>query len=148
MVFVFERALDQDVACIANACVETIVDRSQYEDFVARLGETLQDGSNGRNDACGVKHVLTLYVPIVATREPADNGFVIRFWDIDIAKYAMIEEVLQRIDNAGGCSEVHISHPKGQDLWVVATVPLHAIGTTTGNDFIEVVFHNILKIED
>ena len=103
----------------------------------------MQNGRNGRHHADCIEDFFTLYRPAIATTEPADNRLIIRFGHLNVTKDAMIETALHSLLDARSYPKVHVCNPKGKHFGVVATIPFYTVGTTAGNDFIEVVFHRI-----
>ena len=81
--------------------------------------------------------------PSMATPEPVDDGLIIGFGDMDVAKDAMVEATLQGLLDERGGTEVHVGDPKGEHLGVVTEVPFYAVGTTAGDDFVKIVIHGV-----
>ena len=87
--------------------------------------------------------MLALHRPAMTTAEPADDGLIIGFGNMDIAKDSVVETTLHGLLDEGSGTEVHVGHPQGKHIGVVALVPLDTVGAPTGNDFVKIVSHGI-----
>ena len=88
-----------------------------------------------------VNYPFTVNLPTVTLREPARNSLMVAVGHTGITEYAVFHPSVQSIDDGGGCTEIHISHPHRQYMFTLGTVPFVGTGSPSRNLFIEVVFH-------
>ena len=131
-----------DTSLIPNTRKETIIDWSLHQHFVSRKRQATDDSRYSRNDSRRIDNVLALHpIQTMTVTEPADNRLIVAFWYMGIAKHSVVNPTMQSLDNRRKSPEVHIGHPKGNDILLSCLIPFHAVGSTAGNNFVKVVFH-------
>ena len=63
-----------------------------------------------------------------------------------IAEHPMVHTLPKRFRNLGKHPKIHIGHPERNDIILSSLVPFHAIGVSTRNDFIEIIFHKSYRV--
>ena len=143
-----EWAFCEHAIVVPDAGEEAVIDRCLYKNFVAWTGSRLDDGGDSWHNPAGVDEGRPLDAPSVSTLKPIDGSIVVAFRHVGVTETAMLHPFHQGLLNAGCCLEIHVSHPHGDDIRVFYLVPLYAVGTSSIDDFVKVVCHTVLFLDD
>ena len=58
-----------------------------------------------------------------------------------VAEYTVVHPAVERFNDWRKGAEIHISHPKRDDIFAGSLIPFHTVGSAAGNNFVKVVFH-------
>ena len=132
---------------IANARIETIVDRRLYKHIFARHCQSFNCCTYSWYYARCINNRVASYFPIVPTFKPVYYGFVIAVAYHCVTKNTMSCTFFYGFTDSRCSREVHICHPKGNYPFLFFFVPFNRICATSIYKLIEInIFHRYLAL--
>ena len=142
--------VDELPAVVLNDLAERIVHGLLDDDGITRLAERLDAGGQSIDNAAAHRHRRRVHMVAVVREEPTIKGRIILRVRGCVAKDTMIDPLAKIRQNLLRQLEVHIRHPKGEQ--VVPSLALHpevvlqAARPATVNHRVEVILPSHAQI--
>ena len=128
---------------LADHIVERIIHGRLDQHRITGPGGRPNRRRQGKHHTGGLDQPFLPDLPAKMGIKPADDGIIISLSRHGIAEDAVLHSLVQRIQHTGRCLEVHIRHPKGQNIGAVALglcrIKLDTVGTPAVNDPVKIV---------
>ena len=142
----------EDAAVVGgDDLAEGVIGRREQDDFVAGLGDRLQDEAESRNDARCRAHPGRVDVQAVAAPHPSSEGFAPGAGVGVVAVNAARDFGSECFGDAGWACEVHVGDPHGDRIWrgdareLGDHVPFRRVGAAPLDDAVEVEHEAVLR---
>ena len=127
-----------------------MIDGRHHQYLVARLRKAEQGKGLSTHDTRHKRQPVGPHFPLMALLQPATDGGVPSFASRCIAQHLVLQPAAQGIHHKRWRTEVHVGHPHGRQVvvspYILHAVPLHRIGTTTVNYFVEIINHILITL--
>ncbi|MPM98115.1 hypothetical protein SDC9_145296 [bioreactor metagenome] len=149
-VFIFKRVFGDDAPSFADRPVERHINGRLDYYLVAGLSESHHREGESGDDARSPAHRLAAEFPAVVFPLPGADRVAQRVGDHRVAKRALVDLLMDRLQHLGRRGEIHIGDPHRQQIAaaeiILESVPFFAVGTSSVHVFIEIVFHRSLPL--
>ena len=140
-VLVPEGALQHPAAVVFDAVPENVVHRSLDEHVLVGGGELAHDGGESGHHAGAEDELLLFHGEPVAFPPPAGVGLIPGLRHVGVTEDAVIQPLLQRLEDLRRGPEVHVRHPHGQ--LSVLHRPFDGVRRPAVRDRVEIVSHAV-----
>ena len=129
---------------------EGMVDGRLDDDFLVGSEEDVDGHTDALDDAGDVGEPLRANVPVVMLVDPADDGGAIVGRLDGVAEEGVLEAPAEGVGDEVRGLEVHVGHPKGQQVGVAVArlegFEFECAGATAVDDFVEIVGGHLLRV--
>lgn len=151
-IYHFKRIVNNLAVHAFRDNTERVVNRWLDNNFVARLGEALQNETDSLYDTGDITKPFTLDFPVMFIMYPLDNTIIIRVRIVCVPENLVFTTFLDRIHNKVRCPEIHVGYPKRHKVLIAETffqvVELDAVRTPALDDLVKIVlFHLYISSE-